>query len=132
VIQPIVDGIADVTFGSRFIGTPRRALFFWHQMLNNALTLMSNMFNDLNITDMETCYKAFRSDIIKAITVEEDRFGIEPELTAKVARLQVDGHKCRVYEVPISYFGRDFSEGKKIGVKDGFEAIWCILRFNLF
>ena len=108
VIQPIVDGIADVTFGSRFIGTPRRVLFFWHQMLNNALTLLSNMFNDLNITDMETCYKAFRRDIIKAITVEENRFGIEPELTAKVAKKRV-----RIYEVPISYYGRTYAEGKK-------------------
>ena len=114
VIQPIVDGIADVTFGSRFIGTPRRALFFWHQMLNNALTLLSNMFNDLNITDMETCYKAFRSDIIRSITVEENRFGIEPELTAKVARMRL-----RIYEVPVSYHGRTYDEGKKIGWTDG-------------
>jgi glycosyltransferase involved in cell wall biosynthesis len=106
VIQPIVDGIADVTFGSRFIGTPRRALFFWHQMLNNALTLLSNMFNDLNITDMETCYKAFRRDIVKAITVEENRFGIEPELTAKIAKMRL-----RIYEVPVSYHGRTYDEG---------------------
>ena len=126
VIQPIVDGIADVTFGSRFIGTPRRALFFWHQMLNNALTLMSNMFNDLNITDMETCYKAFRSDIIKAITVEEDRFGIEPELTAKVARMRL-----RIYEVPVSYHGRTYDEGKKIGWKDGVRAIYCIVKYGV-
>jgi len=126
VIQPIVDGIADVTFGSRFIGTPRRALFFWHQMLNNALTLMSNMLNDLNITDMETCYKAFRSDIIKAITVEEDRFGIEPELTAKVARMRL-----RIYEVPVSYHGRTYDEGKKIGWKDGVRAIYCIVKYGV-
>jgi glycosyltransferase involved in cell wall biosynthesis len=126
VIQPIVDGIADVTFGSRFIGTPRRALFFWHQMLNNALTLLSNMLNDLNITDMETCYKAFRSDIIKSITVEENRFGIEPELTAKVARMRL-----RIYEVPVSYHGRTYDEGKKIGWKDGVRALYCILKYGV-
>jgi glycosyltransferase involved in cell wall biosynthesis len=126
VIQPIVDGIADVTFGSRFIGTPRRALFFWHQMLNNALTLVSNMFNDLNITDMETCYKAFRSDIIKSITVEENRFGIEPELTAKVAKMNL-----RIYEVPVSYHGRTYDEGKKIGWKDGVRALYCIVKYGV-
>jgi len=126
VVQPIVDGIADVTFGSRFIGTPRRALFFWHQMLNNALTLVSNMFNDLNITDMETCYKAFRSDIIKAITVEENRFGIEPELTAKVAKMRL-----RIYEVPVSYHGRTYDEGKKIGWKDGVRALYCIVKYGV-
>ena len=126
VIQPIVDGIADVTFGSRFIGTPRRALFFWHQMLNNALTLMSNMLNDLNITDMETCYKAFRRDIIKSITVEENRFGIEPELTAKVAKMNL-----RIYEVPVSYHGRTYDEGKKIGWKDGVRAIYCIVKYGV-
>ena len=126
VIQPIVDGIADVTFGSRFIGTPRRALFFWHQMLNNTLTLLSNMLNDLNITDMETCYKAFRSDIIKSITVEENRFGIEPELTAKVARMRL-----RIYEVPVSYHGRTYDEGKKIGWKDGVRAVYCIVKYGV-
>jgi glycosyltransferase involved in cell wall biosynthesis len=126
VIQPIVDGIADVTFGSRFIGTPRRALFFWHQMLNNALTLLSNMFNDLNITDMETCYKAFRRDIIQSITVEENRFGIEPELTAKIAKMRL-----RVYEVPISYHGRTYEEGKKIGWKDGVRALYCIVKYGV-
>jgi glycosyltransferase involved in cell wall biosynthesis len=126
VVQPIVDGIADVTFGSRFIGTPRRALFFWHQMLNNALTLLSNMFNDLNITDMETCYKAFRRDIIKSITVEENRFGIEPELTAKVAKMNL-----RIYEVPVSYHGRTYDEGKKIGWKDGVRAIYCIVKYGV-
>ena len=126
VIQPIVDGIADVTFGSRFIGTPRRALFFWHQMLNNALTLFSNMLNDLNITDMETCYKAFRHDIIKAITIEENRFGIEPELTAKVAKMNI-----RIYEVPVSYHGRTYDEGKKIGWKDGVRALYCIVKYGI-
>ena len=126
VIQPIVEGIADVTFGSRFIGTPRRALFFWHQMLNNALTLLSNMFNDLNITDMETCYKAFRSDVIKQITIEENRFGIEPELTAKVARM-----RQRIYEVPVSYHGRTYDEGKKIGWTDGVRALYCIVKYGI-
>jgi glycosyltransferase involved in cell wall biosynthesis len=126
VIQPIIEGIADVTFGSRFIGTPRRALFFWHQMLNNALTLLSNMFNDLNITDMETCYKAFRRDIIKSITVEENRFGIEPEITAKVAKMRL-----RIYEVPISYHGRTYEEGKKIGWKDGVRALYCIVKYGI-
>ena len=126
VIAPIVDGIADVTFGSRFIGTPRRVLFFWHQMLNSGLTLLSNMFNDLNVTDMETCYKAFRADVIKAITVEENRFGIEPELTAKVAKMRL-----RIYEVPISYHGRTYDEGKKIGWKDGVRAIYCIVKYGV-
>jgi glycosyltransferase involved in cell wall biosynthesis len=126
VIQPIVDGIADVTFGSRFIGTPRRALFFWHQMLNNALTLLSNMFNDLNITDMETCYKAFRSDIIKAITVEENRFGIEPELTAKVARMRLP-HLRGPRQLPRPHLRR----GKKIGWKDGVRALYCIVKYGV-
>jgi glycosyltransferase involved in cell wall biosynthesis len=126
VIAPIVDGIADVTFGSRFIGTPRRVLFFWHQMLNSGLTLLSNMFNDLNVTDMETCYKAFRADIIKSITVEENRFGIEPELTAKVAKMRL-----RIYEVPISYHGRTYEEGKKIGWKDGVRALVCIVKYGV-
>ena len=126
VIAPIVDGIADVTFGSRFTGTPRRVLFFWHQMLNNCLTLLSNMFNDLNVTDMETCYKAFRAEVIKAITVEENRFGIEPELTAKVAKMGV-----RIYEVPISYHGRTYDEGKKIGWKDGVRALYCIVKYGV-
>jgi glycosyltransferase involved in cell wall biosynthesis len=126
LIQPIVDGIADVTFGSRFIGSPRRALYFWHTVLNRCLTLASNMFNDLNITDMETCYKAFRAEVIKAIDVEEDRFGIEPELTAKVAKMNL-----RIYEVPISYQGRTYDEGKKIGWKDGVRALYCIVKYGV-
>ena len=126
VIQPIIDDIADVTFGSRFIGTPRRALFFWHQLLNKSLTLLSNMFNDINVTDMETCYKAFRRDVIKAITVEENRFGIEPELTAKVAKMRL-----RIYEVPVSYHGRTYDEGKKIGWKDGVRALYCIVKYGV-
>jgi glycosyltransferase involved in cell wall biosynthesis len=133
LLKPITDGVADVVFGSRFLGAgAHRCHLFWHYVVNKGLTMFSNMLTNLNLSDMETCYKVFRREVADQIKIESDRFGIEPELTAKVARLQVDGHKCRVYEVPISYFGRDFSEGKKIGVKDGFEAIWCILRFNLF
>jgi glycosyltransferase involved in cell wall biosynthesis len=126
VIQPIVDGIADVCFGSRFIGSPRRALYFWHTVLNKMLTLLSNALNDINITDMETCYKAFRAEVIKGIQVEEDRFGIEPELTAKVAKLRL-----RIYEVPVSYQGRTYEEGKKIGWKDGVRALYCILKYGI-
>jgi len=126
LIQPIVDGIADVCFGSRFIGSPRRALYFWHTVLNKTLTLLSNALNDINITDMETCYKAFRAEVIKGITVEESRFGIEPELTAKVAK-----QRLRIYEVPVSYQGRTYEEGKKIGWKDGVRALYCILKYGL-
>lgn len=125
LIQPIQDGFADVVFGSRFIGSPRRALYFWHMVLNRGLTLASNMLNDLNLTDMETCYKAFRADVIKRIDVEEDRFGIEPELTAKVAKMRL-----RIYEVPVSYRGRTYAEGKKIGWKDGVRALYCILKYG--
>jgi glycosyltransferase involved in cell wall biosynthesis len=126
LVAPITAGQADVVYGSRFAGFPRRALLFWHSVGNRFLTTLSNAFTNLNLTDMETCYKAFRSHILKAITIESDRFSIEPEITAKVAKLQ-----CRVYEVPISYSGRDYSEGKKIGWKDGIAAIWAILRFAL-
>ena len=126
LIQPIVDGIADVTFGSRFIGLPRRALYFWHTLMNRGLTLASNMLNDLNITDMETCYKAFRREVVEGISVEEDRFGIEPELTAKVAKMRL-----RIYEVPISYQGRTYAEGKKIGWKDGVRALYCIVKYGV-
>ena len=126
LIQPIVDGIADVCFGSRFVGSPRRALYFWHMVVNKALTLLSNALNDINITDMETCYKAFRADVIKSIQVEENRFGIEPELTAKVAK-----RRLRIYEVPISYQGRTYDEGKKIGWKDGARALYCIVKYGI-
>jgi len=126
LIQPIVDGIADVTFGSRFIGSPRRALYFWHTLMNRGLTLASNMLNDLNITDMETCYKAFTREVVKSISIEEDRFGIEPELTAKVAKMRL-----RIYEVPISYQGRTYAEGKKIGWKDGVRAVYCIVKYGI-
>jgi glycosyltransferase involved in cell wall biosynthesis len=127
LIQPILDGKADVVFGSRFIGgDSHRVLYFWHAMGNRFLTLMSNMFTDLNLTDMETCYKVFTRDVLRRLTVEENRFGFEPEITAKVARL-----RCRVFEVGISYSGRTYDEGKKIGWRDGVRAVWCILKYNL-
>jgi len=127
LIQPILDGRADVVFGSRFIGgESHRVLYFWHSVGNKALTLLSNALTNLNLTDMEVCYKVFKREIIQQIRIEEDRFGFEPEITAKVARL-----KCRVYEVGISYSGRTYEEGKKIGWRDGVRAIWCILKYNL-
>jgi len=126
VIEPILNGQADVVYGSRFIGNrPHRVLYFWHRMGNGLLTLMSNMFTNLNLTDMETGYKAFRREIIQSIEIEENRFGFEPEITAKIAR-----GRYRIYEVGIGYFGRTYVEGKKIGWKDGFWAIWCILKYN--
>jgi SAM-dependent methyltransferase len=124
LIQPILDGHADVVFGSRFVGSPRRVLFFWHTVANKLLTLLSNMATNLNLTDMETCYKVFRAEILKQIPIRSNRFGLEPELTAKVARL-----RCRIYEIPIAYHGRQYSEGKKIGWKDAVSAVWTILRF---
>jgi glycosyltransferase involved in cell wall biosynthesis len=126
VLQPILDGEADVVFGSRFIGSPRRVLYYWHSVINHTLTTLSNMASGLNLTDMETCYKAFRAEVLRGITLEEDRFGIEPELTAKVAR----GH-WRVFEVPISYHGRTYEEGKKIGWKDGVRALYAIGKYAL-
>lgn len=126
VIGPIVAGQADVVFGSRFIGDTRRVLYFWHTVVNNGLTLLSNMTSGLNLTDMETCYKAFRREVIQSITLQEDRFGVEPELTAKVGRANV-----RVFEVPINYFGRTYEEGKKIGWKDGFRALYAIAKYGL-
>ncbi len=127
LIKPILEDKADVVYGSRFRGAEQRVLFFWHYLANKMLTLVSNMLTNLNLSDMETCYKAFRSTIIKQMDIQSNRFGVEPELTAKIARLG-----CRVYEVPISYYGRDYSEGKKITWKDGFSAIWCIIKYNLF
>jgi glycosyltransferase involved in cell wall biosynthesis len=128
LIQPILEGRADVVFGSRFVGgESHRVLYFWHSLGNKFLTLLSNMFTDLNLTDMETCYKVFRRDVLAGLTVEENRFGFEPEITAKVAKLG-----CRVYEVGISYAGRTYNEGKKIGWRDGVRAIWCILKYNLW
>jgi glycosyltransferase involved in cell wall biosynthesis len=126
LIQPINAGVADVVYGSRFLSGPHRVLFFWHSLGNKTLTLLSNMFTDLNLTDMETGYKAFKRELFSKIQIEENRFGFEPEITAKVSRL-----RCRLYEVPISYFGRDYSEGKKITWKDGFAALYCILKYNL-
>jgi glycosyltransferase involved in cell wall biosynthesis len=127
MIRPILENHADVVFGSRFIGSEEhRVLYFWHSVGNTFLTLLSNMFTNLNLTDMETCYKAFRREIIQSITIEEPRFGFEPEITAKVANLGV-----RIYEVAISYHGRTYDEGKKIGWRDGFSAIRCILKYNL-
>lgn len=127
VIAPIVQGKADVVYGSRFQGAaPHRVVYFWHRVGNGFLTLLSNMFTDLNLTDMETCYKAFRTDIIQAIRIQEHRFGFEPEITAKLAR-----KRCRIYEVGISYYGRTYDEGKKIGWRDGVRAIWCIMKYNL-
>jgi glycosyltransferase involved in cell wall biosynthesis len=127
LLGPIEEGKADVVFGSRFLGGPHRCHLFWHYVANKTLTTLSNALTNLNLSDMETCYKVFRADVASQIRITSKRFGVEPELTAKVARL-----KCRVYEVPISYYGRDYSEGKKIGTRDAFEALWCILRFNLF
>ncbi len=128
LINPILLNKADVVFGSRFKGAePHRVVYFWHRVGNGFLTLMSNIMTDINLTDMETCYKAFRTEILKSITIREKRFGFEPEITAKVAR-----KRCRIYEVGISYFGRTYEEGKKIGWKDGVRAIWCILKYNLW
>ncbi len=128
LILPMLEGRADVVFGSRFVGgESHRVLYFWHSLGNRFLTLLSNMFTDLNLTDMETCYKVFRRDVLTRLTVEENRFGFEPEITAKVAKLG-----CRVYEVGISYAGRTYNEGKKIGWRDGIRAIWCILKYNLW
>ena len=126
LIKPINAGLADVVYGSRFLSGPHRVLFFWHSLGNRILTLLSNMFTDLNLTDMETGYKAFRRELFSKLTIEENRFGFEPEITAKIAKL-----RCRIYEVPISYFGRDYSEGKKITWKDGFAALYFIVKYNL-
>ncbi|HYN64332.1 MAG TPA: glycosyltransferase family 2 protein [Candidatus Limnocylindrales bacterium] len=132
LLKPILDGKADVVFGSRFLGGgAHRCHLFWHYVVNKGLTTLSNMLTNLNLTDMETCYKVFRREVADRLNIESKRFGVEPEVTAKVARMNFNGAKCRVYEVPVSYFGRDFAEGKKIGVKDGFEAVWCILKYNL-
>lgn len=127
LIEPILAGHADVVFGSRFMGgRPHRVLYFWHSVGNRFLTTLSNMFTNLNLTDMETCYKVFRREIIQGIEIKENRFGFEPEITAKIAKT-----RCRIYEVGISYNGRTYDEGKKIGWKDGFRAIYCIIKYNL-
>jgi glycosyltransferase involved in cell wall biosynthesis len=127
LLEPILDGRADVVYGSRFLGGPHRVLFFWHYVGNRFLTTFSNMLSNLNLTDMETCYKVARREVLGKIELRSSRFGIEPEITMKLARL-----KCRVYEVPISYSGRDYSEGKKIGWKDGLAALFHIIRFRFF
>jgi glycosyltransferase involved in cell wall biosynthesis len=128
LLKPILDGKADVVFGSRFMGAEaHRVVYFWHMIGNKFLTLLSNMFTGINLTDMETCYKVFRREVLQKITIEENRFGFEPEITAKVAKLE-----CVIYEVGISYYGRTYAEGKKIGWRDGFRAIWVILKYNLF
>jgi glycosyltransferase involved in cell wall biosynthesis len=129
LLKPVLNGFADVVYGSRFNGgNAHRILFFWHTLGNQFLTFLSNVFTNLNLTDMETCYKLFRTDIIQNISLKEQRFGFEPEVTAKIARVK----NIRIYEVGISYYGRTFEEGKKIGWKDGFRAIWCILKYNIF
>ena len=129
LLKPVLDGFADVVYGSRFTGgRPHRILFFWHTIGNKFLTSLSNMFTNLNLTDMETCYKLFRREIIQSVKLKENRFGFEPEVTAKIARIP----NLRIYEVGISYYGRTYAEGKKINWKDGFRAIYCILRYNLF
>lgn len=128
LLKPVIDGFADVVYGSRFVdGKPHRILFFWHTIGNNFLTFLSNIFTNLNLSDMETCYKLFKTNIIQNIKLKEKRFGFEPEVTAKISRVP----KIRIYEVGISYYGRTYEEGKKIGWKDGFRALWCILKYNL-
>ena len=129
LLKPILNGFADVVYGSRFMGgKPHRILFFWHSIGNKWLTTLSNMFTNLNLSDMETCYKLFKREIVQGLKLEEKRFGFEPEVTAKISRIP----KVRVYEVGISYYGRTYEEGKKIGWRDGLRAIWCILKYNLF
>lgn len=126
ILAPILDGRADIVYGSRFLGSPQRVHLFWHYVGNKTLTLFSNIFTNINLTDMETCYKAFRSTLLPRFTIRSKRFGIEPEITAKFARL-----KCKIYEVPVSYSGRDYAEGKKIGWKDGLAAFFWIVYYNL-
>ena len=129
MLQPIFDGYADVVYGSRFIGAgPHRVLFFFHTMGNKFLTFLSNLFTGLNLTDMETGYKMFKTEMLKQITIRESRFGFEPEVTAKISRIK----NVRIYEVGIAYYGRTYSDGKKINWRDGFHAIWCVLKYNIF
>jgi len=129
LLRPMLDDVADVVYGSRFMGgNPHRILFFWHSIGNKFLTLLSNAMTNLNLTDMETCYKLFRTEMVQSLTLKENRFGFEPEVTAKISRIP----RIRIYEVGISYYGRTYEEGKKINWKDGFRAIYCILKYNLF
>jgi glycosyltransferase involved in cell wall biosynthesis len=132
LLQPILENRADVVYGSRFIGEAHRVLYFWHYVANKMLTLLSNMFTNLNLTDMETCYKIFRREVLQGITLRSDRFGFEPEVTAKVARRRGGKPSWRIYEIPISYSGRTYEEGKKIGLKDAFNALYCILWYRYF
>lgn len=132
LIRPILENRADVVYGSRFIGETHRVLYFWHSVANKMLTMLSNMLTNLNLTDMETCYKVFRREVLQGITLKSDRFGFEPEITAKVARRRPGQAPWRIYEVPISYSGRTYEEGKKIGLKDAFNAFFCMLRFRYF
>jgi hypothetical protein len=128
LVEPIRQNKADVVIGSRFMGHgPHRVLYFWHRLGNGFLTLLSNAFTNLNLTDMECCYKVYRREILQSITIEENRFGCDPEIIAKISKMD-----CRIYEVGISYYGRTYAEGKKIGWKDGFRAIYCIIKYNLF
>ena len=128
LVRPIIENKADVVYGSRFMGgQPHRVLYFWHRLGNGFLTILSNMFTNLNLTDMESCYKVFRREVIQSIEIEENRFGFEPEITAKISKMNL-----RIYEVGISYYGRTYEEGKKIGWQDGFQAIICIFKYNLF
>lgn len=126
LIEPIIEGRADVVYGSRFIGQTSRIHLFWHRVANGMLTLLSNVFTNLNLTDMETCYKVFKRETLQQIPLKQNRFGFDPEVTAKIAR-----RRCRIYEIPVSYHGRDYSEGKKIGIKDAFQALYCILRYAI-
>jgi glycosyltransferase involved in cell wall biosynthesis len=129
LLKPFIDGVADVVYGSRFLGgNAHRILFFWHSIGNKMLTVISNAFTNMNLTDMETCYKMFKRELIQSINIRENRFGFEPEITAKIARVR----NLRIYEVGISYYGRTYAEGKKINWKDGFRAIYCIIKYNLF
>jgi glycosyltransferase involved in cell wall biosynthesis len=133
LLEPIERGLADVVYGSRFKGARMsRVHLYWHQMANNFLTWVSNMFTNLNLTDMETCYKVFKAEVLQGMELKSNRFGFEPEITAKIARKRIGGDRIRIYEVPISYYGRDYDEGKKIGWKDGVAALWHIVRYNLF
>jgi glycosyltransferase involved in cell wall biosynthesis len=126
LLEPIIDGRADVVYGSRFLGGPQRVHYFWHYVANRWLTLLSDIFTNLKLSDMETCYKVFRKEVLKGISIKSNRFGFEPEITAKIAK-----HNWRIYEVPITYAGRTYEEGKKITWKDGFQALWSIIRFRL-
>ncbi len=133
LLRPLLEGEADVVYGTRFTGgQSHRVLYFWHSLANRLLTLISNAFTNLNLTDMECCYKLFRKDVLDRLNLVEDRFGFEPEVTAKLAKLREDGKPLRIFEVGVSYAGRTYAEGKKIGLRDGWRALWCVLKYNLW